>query len=211
MPDVVSIGGLDIAIAATPASSIACPPRQVLRGIVLDRAGHPIQVRLARASIVLPPSGDWRALAIHVAANGTFKLVLPAWGPAEAAARVTVRIVGRVTRHVALASGCIRDLGQVGRVTTRIALADGVLPRLTVVTREAVLGERCGIVGAPRPAASGIGAGHTLPPTDVAPLERRTDLAPAVPWVVLVLGAVAFAATVARPFGTGGRVSRPRS
>jgi hypothetical protein len=210
--DVVSTDGLAIVIAATPASSIACPPRPVLRGIVLDRAGHPIHVRLARASIVLQPSGARRALAIHVAANGRFKLVLPAWQPPDAAAAVTVRVVGRVTRHVALGNGCIRDLGQVGRVTTQVAVGDGDLPRLEVVTRETVLGERCGIVGTPRPGGGGTGAGHSLPPTDAMELGPRASYVPMVPWAVLALGVVAFAAAIARPFGAGAAaVSRPRS
>ncbi|MDQ6794970.1 MAG: hypothetical protein M3067_09185 [Chloroflexota bacterium] len=152
--DLVSSDHLAIAIAATPTSSIACSPRPVLRGIVHDRFGHPIRVRLAQASIVLP-SGARRALAIHVAANGSFKLVLPARGPGGGAARVTVRIVGRVSRHVALASGCVRDLGQIGRITRQVTPGDGHLPRLEVVTRESVLGERCGIVGTPRPATVG--------------------------------------------------------
>ena len=209
--DVVSTDGLAIAIAATPTSSIACPPRRVLRGIVHDRAGHPIRVRLGRASIVLP-SGHRRALAIHVAANGSFKLVLPAWQPADGAAAVTVRIVGRISRQVALANGCIRDLGQVGRVTVRVPPADGDLSRLEVVTRESVLGERCGIVRTPRPATGATGAGRTLPPTDVRPSAPRTDHAPTAPWAVLALAVVAFGAAIARPFGPrAGRVSRPRS
>lgn len=209
--DVVSTDGLAIVIATTPASSIACPPRPVLRGIVHDRAGHPIRVRLARASIVLP-SGGRRALAIRVAANGSFKLVLPAWQPTDGAAVVTVRIVGRAARQVALANGCVRDLGQVGRVIARVPLADGDMPRLEVVTRESVLGERCGIVGTPQRATGGIGAGRTLPPTDVAPIERPSDRAPTVPWAVLALAVVGFATAITRPYGAGGgRVSRPPS
>lgn len=212
--DIVSTNGLAIVLAATPASSIACPPRRVMRGTVHDRAGHPVRVRLARASIVLP-SGVRRTLAIHVAANGSFKLVLPAWGPADAAATVTVRIVGRVSRHLSLANGCMRNFGQLGRVTTQVVLVVGDLPGLEVVTRESVLGERCGLVGTPRPAAGGTGgtgAGRTLPPTDLAPPERRTDHAPTVLWAVLALASVAFAAAITRPFeAVAGRVSRPRS
>lgn len=210
--DVVSSDGLAIAIAATPTSSIACSPRPVLRGIVHDRFGRPIRVRLAHASIVLP-SGARRALAIHVAANGSFKLVLPAWAPAGGTARVTVRILGRVSRHVALANGCVRDLGQVGRTTTQVTPGDGDLPRLEVVTRESVLGERCGIVGTPRPATGGTGGiagGHTLPPTDFASREPRTDHAPTVSWAVLALALVGATAASARRFGTR-LVSPPRN
>jgi hypothetical protein len=210
VPDVVSVDGLAIAIAATATSSIACPPRHVLRGIVHDPAGHRIQVRLARASLVVPSSGDRRTLAIHVAANGRFRLVLPAWQPADEPATVTVRIVGRVTRQLALANGCTRDLGQVGRVTVRVALLDGDLPALDVVTREAVIGERCGTVGTPR--RGGTGGGLTLPPTDAAELERRADHAPKVPWAALALALIGFAAAIGRPLGVAvGRVSRLRS
>jgi hypothetical protein len=198
----------ELVIAATPSSSISCPPRPVVRGHVHDAAGHAIRIKSATVSIDAPPPGKGRTQRLPVDSKGAFELKLPEWDGNDGPTVLRITVTGAVTGHRTLANGCRQDLAQVGSRISRVALeVEGERLPIDVVTHEAVVAEACDAAGTPRPSSGGNSGGSrstpaptqhhvrtTLPPTDTAlglgtPGGRSGLQATAL--VVLVLAGIA--------------------
>jgi hypothetical protein len=202
----------ELVIEASPASSIACPPRAVIRGNVRDSAGHPVRVKSATVSVDTPPVGNARTQPLRLDSRGAFELTLPAWDGDDGPAIVKIVVSSSVTRRATLPNGCRRDYAQVAARTARVRLdVQGDRPDIDIVTHEAVVGEACGVIATPRPQSNGGGSGTgssgnggtssgkshpttTLPPTDglADPLAPRGDSASStLAVVILVLSGIA--------------------
>ncbi|HKG57382.1 MAG TPA: hypothetical protein VKA85_09045 [Candidatus Limnocylindrales bacterium] len=169
----------ELIVEASASSSISCPPKPVLLGVIHDAAGKAIAIASATLSVDTPPVGKPRVERLSVYRDGRFTVTLAAWDGDDGPAIVRVSVTGEVTRHATLANGCRGDYAQVGSRTVRVALeARGERPVIDIVTHEAVVAEACAAVGTPRPTVgggggttrgNGGGGSHpvaTLPPTD---------------------------------------------
>lgn len=183
--DVPSLPTEPVAIVANPASSKVC---RVLAGRIVDADGdaHASAPGLSFVSIELPDGGGARAFPLVVAADGTFRQPLPAWGTRESPAVVSLTFVSGTTRKAAV-GGCVRSFAETAAWDGTLALELEDAELLELVSTE-VTGSACGVVsGTPRPPAAP--AAPTLPPTDAAASTGAgTGSASSAPVLAVVLG-----------------------
>ncbi len=180
--DVASLPAEPVAIVANPASSKVC---RVLAGRIVDAHGdpHPSATKLSSVSIELPDGGGARAFPLVVAADGTFRQPLPAWGTNESPAIVRLTFVSTPTRTRTVGD-CVQSFAEAATWEEALALEFEDAELLELVSSE-VAGDACGAVSAtPRPPT----AGATLPPTDGAPAGGGGASASGDVPLVVVLG-----------------------
>jgi hypothetical protein len=156
------------ATTAIPGVLAADPPRQMLRGMIVDERGAAMAGLHLAVTEQESADGGLAAFTATTTAAGIFTVDLFAWGTDAAPADVTVRTETHQQAKV-VRSGCTRTYAATVSATRELALAGPFPPKpLDIVATTRLLGEVCGTKGTPAPNSGGSGSAsggsHTARP-----------------------------------------------